>query len=283
MHKKQVARYPLIVMETLRKHKVMFFVTLCFFMFIILALLDYFTSETFKNGFWGGVLVEAHGMFLDIILFGILLTLYEKFTEKKNEIDRLTEEIDDYRGWNEPEAMYRIVGCIKRLSKKGVTKFDLKNCFLKNGEFSSTDFSGSFFTNTNLEGTKFYTCKMNNCLFQDFKVLNTYFSFCSFPEAIFFYNDLSEIAQNNIAVFKDSDLNDSFLIIENILFHNFNEQSTEQKIKKVDEIKNTLSILTKNKNISLEQIQQFGNIPNLQFKLNIKNTSTVNLMTVFSK
>lgn len=80
---KQIITFPLIAMYELRKNKIFFFFLLAGFMGFLLYYIDLKTDDTFKGSFWGGVLVEAHGMFLDVILFGILLTIYEKFTEKK--------------------------------------------------------------------------------------------------------------------------------------------------------------------------------------------------------
>lgn len=84
-----------------------------------------------ENGFsWHDLLVEANGMVFDLLVFGVLLSIYEALREKKEEIKRLHEEIDDYRGWDEKEAKYRILGAIKRLDKLGVSKINLSSCFL---------------------------------------------------------------------------------------------------------------------------------------------------------
>ena len=133
------------------ENKATFFVYAALFFGMVILLIDYKTGDLFNPSFWDNVLVEAHGMFMDIILFGIILTLYERFTDKHSEIKRLHEEIDDYRGWNEPEAMYRIVGCIKRLNKKGVTNIDLTDCFLENANLENVNLRESNLSNTNLK------------------------------------------------------------------------------------------------------------------------------------
>jgi len=46
------------------------------------------------------------GFFLDALLFGILIVHINKRREKKLDIKRWQEEIDDYRGWDEKEAMF---------------------------------------------------------------------------------------------------------------------------------------------------------------------------------
>ena len=124
------------ILNCLLEKKVAFF--LCAFLIFAASItyFDTYKNEDFKNSFSGGILVEAHGMLMDIIVFGIVLTWYEKFTEDRNEIKRLHEEIDDYRRWDEPEAMYRIVGCIKRLNKKGVSRIELHETYLNGAVLS---------------------------------------------------------------------------------------------------------------------------------------------------
>jgi len=70
------------------------------------------------------------GSFLDVVLFGILIVLINLRMEKKRDIKRWQEEIDDYKYWKEKEATYRIIGIIKRLNRRGVTNMDLSYCFL---------------------------------------------------------------------------------------------------------------------------------------------------------
>lgn len=65
---------------------------------------------------WTDVLVEAHGLLFDVILFGIVLSIFNKIKSKKENILRLQEELEDYRYWDEKEAVYRIIGIIKRLN-----------------------------------------------------------------------------------------------------------------------------------------------------------------------
>lgn len=104
------------------------------------------SKDVGENGFsWHDLLVEANGMVFDLFVFGILLSVYEALREKKEKIERLHEEIDDFRGWDEKEAMYRIVGAIKRLKKQGVlvSEINLTNGFLSNAELSSADLSGA--------------------------------------------------------------------------------------------------------------------------------------------
>lgn len=73
-----------------------------------------------------GVLVEMVGMFFDAILLVLALTWLESRGETKREIKRYEEQLDDYRGWYDNEAAFRVAGIIKRLKEKGVEKIEYK-------------------------------------------------------------------------------------------------------------------------------------------------------------
>lgn len=102
---------------------------------------------------WKDIWVEADGMFFDLLVFGILLSIYEALREKNEKIDRYQEEIEDYRGWDEKEASYRIVGLIRRLFKEGVVQLNLSRCNLSGQYLANLDLSKSNLTNANLSRT----------------------------------------------------------------------------------------------------------------------------------
>ncbi len=88
----------------------------------------------YNKEFIRDVLVEAHGMLFDILIIGTFIFALHKLGEKRLKrelyIKRYHEEIDDFRGWESEEAMYRLVGNIKRLNKRGIRKIDLSYCYL---------------------------------------------------------------------------------------------------------------------------------------------------------
>jgi hypothetical protein len=104
-----------------------------------------------KNSFLGNILSEVHGLAFDVIIFGILIVVFNKHIEKRNDIKRWQEEIDDYRGWNEPEAMHRIVGNIRRLNRAGISNIDLYFCFLKEARLGDVDLQDSGLRGANLQ------------------------------------------------------------------------------------------------------------------------------------
>lgn len=109
------------------------------------------------------VLIETHGMLFDIVLFGILLAIYEGILEKRREaekaeeerrnlIKRYEEEIDDFRGWHEQEAMYRNVGNIRRLNQLGITEINLENTYLVRANLRGANLTKAKLRRANLEG-----------------------------------------------------------------------------------------------------------------------------------
>ena len=112
------------------------------------------SKDVGPNGFsWHDLLVEANGMVFDLLVFGILLSIYERLREKRDKIERLHEEIDDYRGWDEKEAMFRIVGAVKRLKKLGVTYINLSRCNFRGASLEGLNLEGTNLFGANLEGT----------------------------------------------------------------------------------------------------------------------------------
>jgi uncharacterized protein YjbI with pentapeptide repeats len=103
-----------------------------------------------KSGDKSNVAVEFHGMIFDIILFGVILTAYELYAGKKQKIERYREEIDDFKGWDEKEATFRIVGNIKRLNRAKATKIDLRNCYLKEAKLYGANLREADLKNANL-------------------------------------------------------------------------------------------------------------------------------------
>lgn len=165
-----------------------FIAALVVFALIVLSLDYVFKFNTSDD--WKGVLTEAHGMLLDIIVFGILLSIYEKiriieekrkeeYISTKNKIDRYMEEIDDFRGWNDQESTFRIIGNIKRLNKLGITKFDFSGCFLEDADFSDLNLTDSTFSGNNLTNVKFHSTNLENVFFSNVTLEKSSFKLCN--------------------------------------------------------------------------------------------------------
>lgn len=110
---------------------------------------------------WKGIYIEATGMLLDIIFLGIIWAILEFRRSKKIEINRYKNEIDDFRKWKSEEAMYRIVGNIKRLNKLKFYDIDLSFCYLRNAELWNIRCSGNL-SSANLRNAKLAGSDLRN-------------------------------------------------------------------------------------------------------------------------
>lgn len=113
------------------------------------------------QGFLENILVESHGLLFDVVLFGFILKGLEVIRSRASLISRYKEEIDDFRGWNEKEAMYRIVGNIRRLNALGVTDIDLSYVYLEGAHLNSLDLTNSDLRSANLRNSSLRGVKFN--------------------------------------------------------------------------------------------------------------------------
>jgi len=118
-------------------------------LFIFILLKSIFYEKA--GGFFQGIIIEYVGMLFDIFVLGIIFSIFYKFTERKRDIKRYLEEIDDYRGWESDEAKFKIIGNIRRLNKLGFTRIDLSRCYLKKGNLSGLNLTGANLWETNFQ------------------------------------------------------------------------------------------------------------------------------------
>jgi uncharacterized protein YjbI with pentapeptide repeats len=118
---------------------------------IIVSLSFFFYTNDTKT-FYEGILIEGHGMLLDFIVFGLVFTLIDIVRNRKLDIQRFKEEIDDFRHWNEPGASYRIAGIVRRLNKYKVEKLDLSYCNLNDAKLKKLHLQSVILEKANLNG-----------------------------------------------------------------------------------------------------------------------------------
>lgn len=137
--------------------KIVFFVVCSIVVLLVLLVLDLNYIES-----WEGILVEAHGLLFDILPFGVILAIYDFKRKKRDKIESLREELDDYRHWKSEEAMRRNVGIIKRLAKLGITELDLSYSFLEGSNLENFNLSGSKMYWTYLKKATITNCNFSN-------------------------------------------------------------------------------------------------------------------------
>lgn len=142
--------------NTFLQNKVFFFASAAIVWGIILFVIDVYTNQFSNKDFFTNLLFNAHGMMFDLVVLGILLTIYDSITVKRTEIERLKNDIDDLRFWESDEAKFRIVGCIKRLNKLHHYQIDLSDCNLSGMNLENVNLEKSILNRTNLLRVNFH-------------------------------------------------------------------------------------------------------------------------------
>ena len=217
-----------------------------------IAILDYVMQPEMID-----ILVEAHGLVFDIILFGIIISIYDIITrnkeekikkeeEKSQQIKRYLEEIDDYRHWDSDEAKYRIIGNVKRLNKLGVSKIDLNKCYLSGSELVGLNLKDAILGQAGIGNSHIVRCSLinanletalvdNELIFSDFSEANfnhapifkvesigckfrgSNFESSTFEECIFKNFHLSQVPKDNKVEFKKLIFETSYINKEDIV------------------------------------------------------------------
>lgn len=109
---------------------------------------------------WKDIFVEADGMVFDLLVFGALLAWYDAKRQENERIEQEKNLINDFRGWDKKEAMFRIVGAITRLNQYKLSKIDLSNCFLKKANLRAKNLIGANLFDANLQEANLSYAKM---------------------------------------------------------------------------------------------------------------------------
>lgn len=119
-----------------------------FLLFLLIWVMAMYFGNKSLEDIWG----NANGVGYDLLIFGLVLSLYEFISAKKEGKRRNQEEIDNYRGWNEKEATYRIVGSVRRLNDLKFYKINLKFCFLQRANLWKAKLQGADLRGADLIG-----------------------------------------------------------------------------------------------------------------------------------
>jgi uncharacterized protein YjbI with pentapeptide repeats len=79
---------------------------------------------------------EMGGMTLDVFFILIVFALFEHRRNKRQDIGRQREVIDDYKRWDHPEAHLRIAGAIRRLNRLSEFALDMAGARLSKFDFA---------------------------------------------------------------------------------------------------------------------------------------------------
>jgi len=204
------------------------------------------------------ILVELNGLVFDLFIFGILITAYEAWTEKKGKITRHKEEINDYRNLENELSSYRVIGTIKRLLELGEKEIDLSFSYLirsfktphkvnnwsfvysklYNCKFVSNQFENCSFYSAHLKNVDFGYVSFSNCNFEFVVFESCNFSDCNFSNVNFDYGYIEnqewikEITRKNKTL---NEILDQYIVSENTIC--INDKNYFQLIKKSHDTK----------------------------------------------
>jgi hypothetical protein len=161
---------------------------LVFIFFAIIIILFTIVRYGYDEDFFKSVLIEAHGMLFDIFIIGVVVLWLHIFIERKREIKRYQEEIDDFRNWESDEAKFRIVGNIKRLNRMGITRINLNDCVLYNAQLENAELEGA-----NLEGTILEEANLGGAIIRGANLRHAEFDGANLLGVDFTYSDLFRV------------------------------------------------------------------------------------------
>jgi hypothetical protein len=183
----------------------------------IIVLLPRTVNKTYEySEIVDNIYPEIYGLLFDVILFGIVISIYHIATDKKKAIEDERDQIDDFRAWKSNEASHRILGSIKRLQRLNVFNVDLSSCWFKDITlrdlcFVDSKMTGLFLFDTEIYNTTFHNIKSNIFHCRDSKI-----SGCSFQKGKINFNlHTSDISST---LFHDIDISSASFFTENLSF-----------------------------------------------------------------
>lgn len=143
-----------------KPHHLTFYVFLLACAIVIPVSLPFWIYDT--ADFFQEVMAEAHGVLLDILIIGWLLFYLRKQGERRLMTQRYREEIDDYLGWQSPEAALRIAGNIRRLNRQGVpSPLRLTEAYLRGANLAEANLEEADLWGADLEGTNLVSAQLS--------------------------------------------------------------------------------------------------------------------------
>lgn len=136
-----------------------------------------------KVDFIESIIINFHSSLIELIIIGIFILFITKRFERKENIKRWIEEIDDLRLLKTKESTNRIVGIIRRLNKEKISKIDLNYCYLTDAHLDSVNLEGANLQLADLTGA--------NCSYANFRKADL--TCANLTGTIFAFSDLRGI------------------------------------------------------------------------------------------
>lgn len=131
------------------------------------------------DAFYSNILAEAHGMLFDIFFMGIIIFWLNQNAERKQNINKFLNDIDDLRHWESEEAAYKNVGNIRRLNRERVYKLNLSNSYLRKTTLNKINLENSNLNSSNLSDCTLISAKLKNTRFNQANLTNARLDFAN--------------------------------------------------------------------------------------------------------
>lgn len=240
------------------------------------------TLGVYNKEFWENVLVELHGMVVELAVVGVLLLWLDGRREHKRTVIQSKEELLDYAELDFPEAHLKKMAALKRLSAAGNTEFvvrnlhlagrdlkdlSLKNCSVIGMKLTGGKITSTVFENVEMRSSVFVACRIKNssfvrgsifkCNFQDASLHGVRFEGVNIEKAEFVNCEMPSTLFNDVSLsgvrFDGANLErSSFLGAKNI------DVTQLAKAKNLDYISISEELLRDLKNIRADMKYQRG-------------------------
>lgn len=144
--------------EMINYSAIIFFIVAGIACSILIAFLDW-NDPDFS---WHDILVEAHGLIFDLLVFGVLWTVFEFYKNKIQKIRELEDEISSLVQLKTDEARVSINSKIDTLYSLGVRRYFISWAYLKNGSLQEMDLTNSKMVKINLENGSLVRSNLTN-------------------------------------------------------------------------------------------------------------------------
>ncbi|MEP2505467.1 MAG: pentapeptide repeat-containing protein [Paracoccaceae bacterium] len=84
----------------------------------------------------GDVQVEFWGLIFDVLVILVGFGIIQYGKQRRDDIARHSEVIEDLKRWGSEEAKHRVLGAMRRLNRLAKTDFELSGAHLKNANFT---------------------------------------------------------------------------------------------------------------------------------------------------
>ena len=179
------------------------FIVVSIVILVVLAVTDFFlmSAETYDVY---DILVESHGLFFDLIVFGIILSIYEEWRNRKEQLQRCLDEMNHLKYSKVKNAGQKAIGIAMKMQNlkaddvdltvfniDGYHIHDLKRIsnwrfgHLKRFSITISKISNTSFSGIVLNKVTFISCNFENCSFALSKFENVTFLSCTFKNVNF--------------------------------------------------------------------------------------------------